>query len=152
MQAFACIEMPKVSKASELKKYSGFQGGLIKTVDRILMAKLEEKKCICMSLCASIILFSPIILQLNWWYKAYILPTLLIKYLKLSIQVILNANRSSRGDGLIVGVGRADRKGENLLYTKQSEDYILCLERWLLLNLALYDFVYKTLWVRFLWV
>lgn len=67
MQTFVCIEMPKVSKASELKKYSGFHGGLIKTVDRILMAKLEEKKkFICMSLCANIILFSPINLQLNW--------------------------------------------------------------------------------------
>lgn len=44
MQTLAFIEMPKILKASEIKKYSVYQDELIKTVDRILMAKLGEKK------------------------------------------------------------------------------------------------------------
>lgn len=63
MQTVAFIEMSKVSKASEPKKYSIFHDGLIKTVDRILMAKLTKKKFICMPAACK---YSPINLQLNW--------------------------------------------------------------------------------------
>lgn len=44
MQTLAFIEMPKILKASENKKYRVYQDELIKTVDRILMAKLGGKK------------------------------------------------------------------------------------------------------------
>ena len=43
--------MSKVSKANEPKKYSVFQDGLIRSVDRILMAKLEKNKQVYLYAC-----------------------------------------------------------------------------------------------------
>ena len=51
MQTFAFIEMSKVSKANEPKKSSVFQDGLIRSVDRILMAKLEKNKQVYLYAC-----------------------------------------------------------------------------------------------------